>query len=442
MLFHYRKIGRRDFIALSAGAAAAWCAGCATNPVTGRKQLMLLSEDGEIDIDRQNAPHQFSADYGASQQPGLNEYLAQICKDLAAHSHRPLRPYACRGVNATYVNAYTFPAGSMAVTRGMLLAMGSEAELAAVLGHEIGHVCSRHTGSNLTRSMLTGMVMSGVNAYVQIQHEEYANIAAGVGMVAGGAWLARYSRADERQADALGLEYMTRAGYNPSGCIALMDILRKMSKNEPGLIELMFATHPMSEERYQTAVQAVETKYRQMRSLPDHRERYLDMTAPIRAQKEAIQLMQKGDQALAAGKPARAAPQLEAALRLAPDDYTALLLLAKCRLAQDRAGEARRLAESARQVYPAEAQAWHIAGLACLAGRHYADALNNFNRYNAILPGNPLNVFFRGFALENLQRKPEAARCYMEFLQDTREGDQAQHAYRRLVEWGYLQPAV
>ncbi len=73
------------------------------------------------------------------------------------------------------------------------------------------------------------------------------------------------------------------------------------------------------------------------------------MTAPIRAQKEAIQLMQKGDQALAAGgKPARAAPQLEAALRLPPDDYTALLLLAKCRLAQDRAGEARRLAESAR----------------------------------------------------------------------------------------------
>lgn len=442
MLFNNGNIGRRDFIAITAGAAAAWCAGCATNPVTGRKQLMLVSESEESELDRQNAPHQFSADYGASQQPGLNDYLAKICKDLAAHSHRPLRPYACRGVNATYVNAYTFPAGSMAVTRGMLLAMGSEAELAAVLGHEIGHVCARHTAGNITRSMLTGLLMAGVNAYVQSQHEEYANIAAGVGMVAGGAWLARYSRDDERQADALGLEYMTRAGYNPEGCIALMDILRKLSKNKPGLIELMFATHPMSDERYRTAAQAVKTRYRQMRSLPDHRERYLDMTAPIRAQRQAIDLMQDGDLALAAGQPGQAATQLESALRLAPDDYTALLLLAKCRLAQNRPAEAQRLAESARQVYPSEAQAWHIAGLACLAGRRYPAALENFNRYNSLLPGNPLNVFFRGFALENMRRRPDAARCYKEFLQYVREGEQAQHAYRRLVEWGYLQPAA
>ncbi|MGI6087495.1 MAG: M48 family metalloprotease [Kiritimatiellia bacterium] len=438
MLFISQKIGRRDFIALSAGAAAAWCVGCATNPVTGRKQVMLLSEGSEIEIDRQNAPHQFSADYGAIQQPRLNEYLTQICKDLAQHSHRPHCPYACCGVNATYVNAYTFPAGAMAVTRGMLLAMESEAELAAVLGHEIGHVCSRHAAGNMTRRMLTGALMAGVNAYVQSQHAEYANIAAGVGMVAGGALLSRYSREDERQADALSLEYMTRAGYTPAGCIALMDILRKMSKNNPGLIELMFATHPMSEERYQTATRAVATKYQHMRSLPDHRERYLDMTAPIRSMREAIHFMQKGDQALAAGKPDKAASSLEAALRLAPDDYAGLLMLAKCRLAQNRAGEARRLAESARQVYPTEAQAWHIVGLACLAGRHYAEALDNFNRYNTLLPGNPLNVFFRGFALENLQRRPEAAQRYMEFLQHTREGEQAQHAYRRLVEWGYI----
>ncbi len=441
MLLRPKTIGRRDFIAVSAGALAGFCAGCATNPVTGRKQLMLLSESGEIDIDRQNAPHQFSADYGISQDAALNAYLAQVCKKLAAHSHRPGRPYACQGVNATYVNAYTFPAGTMAVTRGMLLAMESEDELAAVLGHEIGHVCSRHTGSNLTRSMLAGMVMAGVNTYVQSQHEEYANIAAGVGMVAGGAWLARYSRDDERQADALGLEYMTRAGYNPNGCIALMDLLRQLSKSKPGLIELMFATHPMSEERYRTASELVEAQYRDRRAQPENRERYLDLTAAIRAQKEAIQMMQNGDLALAQGKPDQAAPQLEAARRLAPGDYTALLMLAKCRLAQQRPADAQSLAEEARQIYPREAQAWHIAGLACLGNRRYAAALENFTRYNSLLPGNPLNSFFRGFALENMGRKAEAARCYQEFLQQASEGEQAQHAYQRLVEWGYIRPA-
>ena len=105
--------------------------GCATNPVTGKQQLMLLSENQEIQIDKKNSPHQFSSDYGKVQDKALNMYINSTGKKMAARTHRTNMPYSFRAVNATYVNAYAFPGGSIAVTRGILLSLDNEAELAA-----------------------------------------------------------------------------------------------------------------------------------------------------------------------------------------------------------------------------------------------------------------------------------------------------------------------
>ncbi len=197
---------------LSAAGAAAVLTGCATDPVTGKKQFMLMSEAGEVGADKENSPHQISADYGALQNADLNRYLTTVGDLLASKSHRPAMPYTFRGVNAVYVNAYAFPAGTIAVTRGMLVNMDSEAELAAVLGHEIGHVCARHAAERATTGMLTSIVVTGLAAAIQYKYEQYGDLTAGLGMVFAGGLLAFYSRADEREADALALEYMTRAG--------------------------------------------------------------------------------------------------------------------------------------------------------------------------------------------------------------------------------------
>lgn len=135
----HHTYSRREFLALSALAAAGFLAGCAINPVTGQKQLMLVSEAWEIEVDQQNAPHQFSTDYGTLQDDALNQYLHQVGREMAPQTHRPEMPYSFQGVNATYINAYAFPGGSIAATRGILLSLESEAELAALLGHEMGH---------------------------------------------------------------------------------------------------------------------------------------------------------------------------------------------------------------------------------------------------------------------------------------------------------------
>ncbi len=431
------SINRRHFLQYSALAAAGLC-GCAVNPVTGENQLMLVSPDQEVQIDRQNAPHQFSSDYGVCQDQALNRYLEQTGRLLTPHTHRPAMPYNFHCVNATYANAYAFPGGSIAATRGILLALDNEAELAALLGHELGHVNARHTARQMTQGTLIQAVVGGISAVADAQGSAYGQLAGRLGMIGAGALLAGYSRENEREADALGLEYMVRAGYGADGFVGLMDILRGMSRRTPGAIELMFATHPMSDERYQTAVAAVHGPFAAARRNPLYKERYMDHTAGLRRIKGAIEAMQTADIEMGKKNYGAAGNLLDKALKIAPDDYAALVMMAKCQTAMNRPAQALRYAERAKQVYPQEAQALHLAGFVKLQQKDYDGALADFNACRQALPGNPNTAFFQGLALEGMQRREQAARAFHQYLQSVRQGDRAQYAYGRLVAWGYV----
>lgn len=436
---YYRKMTRRDFLWLTSITTASMAmTGCAVNPVTGQSQFMLVSEASEIQLDRQNSPHQFSADYGAVQDRPLNHYITQIGQNLANHSHRPRMPYSFRCVNATYANAYAFPGGSIAATRGILITLNNEAELAALLGHEIGHVNARHTASQMSTNLLLGAALAIGTAYVEVKHKKYAPWVKLGGQIGAGMLLAHYSRDNERQADALGMEYMTRVGYNPTGMVGLMDELRKMSKHQPNLIETMFATHPMSEERYQTAKVSATTAYRAAKKFSLNQERYLDNIANLRAIKGAIEAMQQGDEAMKNEEFDQAEQYFRKALKRAPDDYVGLVMMAKCQIAQEEPEEAMEYAEHAKQVYPTEAQAYHLNGIAQMMNDDFETAYHEFKRYEKILPGNPNTFFLKGSALEGMQQKDEAASQYSRYLQLTNDGEQAQYARNKLIQWGYI----
>ena len=332
-------LNRRDFIRLSALAAAGLLSGCATNPVTGESQFMLMSEQEEIQIDRQNSPYQLSADYGITQDRSLEAYIDQTGQRLAALSHRPRMPYRFNVVNATYINAYAFPGGTISATRGILLKLNDEAELASLLGHELGHVNARHTAQQMSQAMLTQTLVGGAAAIVGSQGSALGDLTTQLGSIGAGALLASYSRDNERQADDLGLRYMVAAGYNPQGFVGLMDMLRTLNKQRPNAVELMFSTHPMSDERYQSAVQATRTRYAQAQGSL-YRERYMDHTAELRRQRGAIEAMQNGEKEMARKNYDSAASQFQQALKIAPRDYTANMLMAKCRYAQKRIDQA------------------------------------------------------------------------------------------------------
>jgi len=436
-----RNMTRREFMWLSSMAAAGLFAGCATNPVTGRSQLMLVSEEEEIQIDKQNAPYQFSADYGTAQDQRLNAYIDRTGKNIAAQTHRPHLPFNFHVVNAIYVNAYAFPGGTIACTRGILLSMDNEAELSALLGHELGHVNARHTAEQMSKGMLTQTIVGGLAVAAGTQGAGFGNLASQLGQFGAGALLASYSRDNEREADALGMEYMVRAGYSARGMVGLMDVLRSMGKHKPSTIELMFSTHPMSDERYRTAVETADTKYKSAQSKPMYRERYMDNTAKLRSQKGAIDEMQKGQQEMAANNFSAADVHLRKAIKLAPKDYTALVMMSMSQLVQKKWTVGRQYAEMAQQVYPGEAQAYHLSGFAKIQLKDFEGALEELSSYDKKLPGNPNIVFFKGYAYEGMKKYPQAGGEYQRYLQFTQQGDYARHAYQRLQEWrarGYI----
>ena len=432
------ELSRRHFLWLTSLSAAGWVAGCARSPVSGKPQLMLVSEEEEIQVDKQYSPLQFSSDYGTVRDKALSEYVSDVGKSMSSRTHRPKMPYSFRVVNATYVNAYAFPGGSIACTRGILLDLDNEAQLAALLGHELGHVNARHTAQQMSKGSITQVFVGGLSVLAGVAGGGLGQVAAQLGTIGAGALLASYSRDNEREADALGMEYMVKAGYDPKGMVGLMDMLRSLNKSKPSAIELMFSTHPMSDERYATAVKRAKEDYPKAASLPVYRERYMDNTERLRAQKEAIEEMQKGEQLMAKEKFKEAESHFKKALREAPEDYAGLVMMATCQLVQKDYREGLRYAEEAQSVYPREAQAHHLSGFAKIQTKDYEGAYQEFSTCEKLLPANPNSIFFEGYALEGMRKRKEAAQEYTRYLKIVQEGDYAQHAYKRLVEWGYV----
>ena len=440
-LTHIKKkhgLTRRDFLWLSSMTAAGYVFGCATDPVTGKKQFMLVSEDTEIQIDKQYSPLQFSTDYGEVQDSQLNRYVSQVGSKMAATSHRTHMPYSFRVVNATYINAYAFPGGSIAATRGIMLSLDNEAELAALLGHELGHVNARHAAEQMSKGQLTQGLVGGISALAGTQSAALGDLSSQLGQIGAGALLASYSRDNEREADALGMQYMVGAGYGSEGFIGLMEMLSSMSKHKSTTVDLLFATHPMSQERYDTAVQAANTKYQSALKGPLYRERYMDHTAGLRAQKGAIQEIQNGEKQLAARKYDTASNHFRKALKKAPDDYVALCMMSISNLAQKKYAVGRQYAEMAQKAYPKEAQAYHLSGYSKIQLKDFDGAYEEFRSYELLLPGNPNTIFFKGYCQEGMNHVEQAANEYKRYLQVVQEGKYAQHAYRRLVDWGYI----
>lgn len=380
---------RRDMLTLLALAGGGLVVGCAINPVTGEQQLSLMSPAQELEIDNQNAPEQISQDYGRVQDSALQNYVNGVGRKLGKVSHRPEMPYSFNALNANYINAYAFPGGTICATRGILLAVHNEAELAALLGHEIGHVCARHTAQRMSQQTLTGIAVAGLGILLATQvDQDSVALALGLGGIAAGLLIATYSRSDERQADSLGLEYMCKAGYSPQGMIGLMDILRGLGTSEPTMIEQMFSTHPMSTERYNTMKREAQSRFMSYMSNPVYRERYMDSTARLRLLKPAIDKETEAESALMAKKYRDGESLLQQALKLAPRDYTGLVLMAKAQIIQDNYKEAIPYLDRAIAAYPGEPQAKQLRGVVDAKLGDKQAALDHFYACAAQAPHN------------------------------------------------------
>jgi predicted Zn-dependent protease len=346
-------------------------------------------------------------------------------------------PYSARVLNANYVNAYTFPGGSMGVTRGIMLEMQNEDELAALLGHEIGHVNARHAAERAGKELLANVALTAAQVALAASEsgQQYLPLFQPLSQIGASALLAKYSRDNEREADALGMDYMVAGGYNPDGMAGLMKMLVGESQSKPSLLETMFSSHPMSEERFQSAQRQAQAKYASQRGRTVKRERYMDQTAGLRRIQPAVEACQQGEALMAKKQLPQAEGQFSQALRVAPNDYAANVLMAKALMAQKKTREADNYLAAAKSLYPGEAQAVHLSGLAKLSLHQPEAALAEFQSYERLLPGNPQTLFFMGAASENMGNKRDAANYYYRYVQSGAQTGEAQFAVARLRDW-------
>ena len=237
------SLARRVHLALPSLLLALFASGCAVNEATGKRQLVLVSEAQEIAMGRQN-DQQIVQSMGLYPDEDWQSYIQELGADLATRSERPDLPWTFRVIDDPVVNAFALPGGFIYVTRGILSHFNSEAELASVLGHEIGHVTGRHGVERLSKAQLANVGL-GVAAVASEDFRPYAGLAQqGLGLL-----FLKFSRDDERQADDLGLRYLVRGQYDPSEMPKVFQTLDRVSAAQGERIPNWLATHPAPDNR-------------------------------------------------------------------------------------------------------------------------------------------------------------------------------------------------
>lgn len=280
---------RCHFVRALLAAIALALAGCATtqNPVTGQREVSSMSESQEVAMGRE-ADQQVRAEYGVYNHPALQAYVNDIGQRIAKLSHRANLEWHFTVVDSPEINAFALPGGYVYVTRGIMAYLENEAELAGVLGHEIGHVTARHGVQRQTRQQVAGVGIIAAQVLGEVLGRKYGvgNMGDVAGRVAGtvaqGVVLS-YGREQELQADELGAEYLSRIGLDPRSMIRVIGVLKAQqqfaednaarSGKPPQRMPTWLSSHPSNELRLQQ-IREIAAKYQSAYGDPG-RDRYL-----------------------------------------------------------------------------------------------------------------------------------------------------------------------
>lgn len=243
---------------VAAGIGLLLLAACATNPATGEQSLLGLSEDQEIQLSKQEHPKIIAEFGGAYSNQDLQNYISSVGKLLAQTSERPDLPWTFTVLDTDQVNAFALPGGYIYVTRGLLALASSEAELASVLAHEIGHVTARHSAQRQGRATLVGI--GAMLAGILTGSGEIAQL----GQTAGTGYIQKFSRDQELQADTLGVRYLSRANYDPDAAVSFLKKMQGEGRlraieagRDPSEAEQITWTssHPRTADRVEQAIE-------------------------------------------------------------------------------------------------------------------------------------------------------------------------------------------
>ncbi len=403
-------------------------AGCSVNPVTGEKQLSLIPESQEMAIGaEQYRPTQQIQGGKYYLDPELTLYVSEVGQKLAAVSDRPDLPYEFVVLNNGVPNAWALPAGKIAINRGLLLEFDNEAQLAAVLGHEIVHAAARHSVQRMQQGMILSAGLAGLG--LALSDNEWAGLVMGGAAVGSQIALAQYSQSNELEADRYGIRYMKEAGYDPQAAVELQRIFVRLSEGQtpPGFLQGLFATHPPSQERVDENQELV-NKIGAGGYVG--REVYQEKLSYLRKHQKAYEIEKEAQELAKEGNMDAAMAKINEAIRIEPDEAGFYAFRAYLYEQKKAPKQAKADYDKAVSLYPEMFSYRLQRGLHEMELNNLSQAREDFNAANEVVP--TAIAFLRlGDIAVAQDRRQDALQYYSQAAKA--EGEIGQEAQRKLA---------
>lgn len=361
-------------------------AGCGTNPVTKKKEFQFISQEKEIAIGQQNySPARQSQGGDYILDPELTTYVQQVGKKLAVVSDRPDLPYEFVVLNDSVPNAWAMPGGKIAFNRGILYELNSEAELAAVMGHEIVHAAARHGAKSMERGVFLQGAMIAVG--LATRDNNYQNLIVGASQLGAQLTMTKYGRDAESESDLYGMQYMKKAGYDPAAAVTLQETFVKLSEGkQTNWLEGLFASHPPSPER----VAANKETLKKLGTGGEWgKEIYAQKVAKVKATQAAYKAYDEGVKALQKGDAAAATKLAQEAIKIESREARFQELLGDIALSQKKHQEALGFYDKAIKMQPDYFKPHVQSGIALFNMGKKTEAEPFLKRANELLPTAP-----------------------------------------------------
>ena len=459
--------------------------GCATNPVTGQTELMLVTEQEEIQMGKELYPNAlWGAEGGGGEyrDERLKTYLGDVVKRIHKNSHRPNLPVSFAVQNSSVPNAWAIP-GHVVMTRGLLAGLDNEAEFAFVMGHEMGHVSARHSARQITNTILlqVGLGIAGI----ALSGQDYADSLIGLGAAGGSLLLLKYSRDDELEADRLGVQYMGRIGYDTNGALSAHKNLQRVSNEyvrslgkepqERSWFEDLLSTHPRTSVRLEEIQQIINTTPRTpVIGDGSERSRFQTMTLDLRNTNHvytsyydpALRAFEKGklaeannlvSQAISANRYQppfyalagfvwmkqknypEAEPYFNGALTLDPNYQPAHRGLGTVRYAQGNFDESARYLKKSLSLFPQDTVSHYFLGMGYYKQRSYKAAIPHLSAFAEAKPKHATIHTLLGQCYENVGDRKAAYDQYLMQVKAAPDGEAGKLAAQRVT---VLKPIV
>lgn len=247
---------RTTITLLAVSTIMATLTGCSTNPSTGRSQLDLVSSDQVAAMGKQATPELIKEFGGEAKSPELRQYVNSVGRRLAKQIEPEYKDvkWEFHTLESDVINAFALPPGNVFITTGLLSRLSNEAEVAGVLGHEMGHITAAHVDERVSQQMLAEL---GLGVLGQTNESQIVNM--GAQLLTQGTLL-NFSRDQESEADEQGLKYMSKAGYDPRGMLGVLNVL--IEADQGGGAPEFLSTHPDPKRRLSDAQKRINEEYK------------------------------------------------------------------------------------------------------------------------------------------------------------------------------------